>query len=135
MFSIELSSTQLRTIELSGLAFAATAVVAGMDVVLTGDSFAVVEELEDRVLDDPFIRLAHFESAQDVQGFVDAFFDFSKAVPQASGVQKYFADGDEVMISFFRLVEMRHEPFLGLAAQGLVRVADQQGLLGFRQVA
>ena len=136
MFPIELNQAQLGTIELkNSLAFAATAVVAGMDAVLTGDSLAVLEELEDRVLDDPFIRLAHFESVQDVQGFVDAFFDLLQAVAQASGFQKDFTDGDKVAVGFPGLVEMRQEPFSGLAAQGLVRVADQQGFLGLRQVA
>ena len=106
-----------------------------MDAVLTGDSLAVLEELEDRVLDDPFVGLAHFEALEEDQRLVDAFFDLLQAVAQASGFQKDLADGDKVAVGFPGLVEMRQEPFSGLAAQGLVRMADQQGFLGLRQVA
>ena len=106
-----------------------------MSTVLTGNNFAVLEEFKDRVLDDPFVGLAHFEAVEQHNRLVNAFFDLLQAVPQASGFQKDLADGDKVAVGFPGLVETRQEPFPGLAAQGLVRVADQQGLLGLRQVA
>ena len=92
-----------------------------MAAVLPGDDLAVLEEFQDRVLDDPFAGLAHFEALEEDQRLVDAVFDFSQAVPQASGFQKYLADSDKVVVGFPGLVETRQEPFSGLAAQGCTR--------------
>ena len=83
----------------------------------------------------PLQGWAHFEALEKDHRLVDAFFDFSKTVLQASGFQKDFTDGDKVLIGFSGFIETRQKSLLGLTPQGLVRVTDQQGFFGFRQVA
>ena len=47
-----------------------------------------------------------FERPHELLGLLQAGFDLPEAVFEAPALNEYFADGDEVVIGFFRFKEM-----------------------------
>ena len=103
--------------------------------IFLGDTVTLLKQRKDRALDDRAVFVFHVQTVQNAQRRNETCLDLQQAVSQAAGIDEDLAYGNKVFVRFASLIEIMGECAATAAAQFPVRMADQQGLFGFRQVA